>query len=42
MDDERIECRWFTARRRSTRMLKSGKIIDGKTMIGYLLWKRFG
>jgi ADP-ribose pyrophosphatase len=41
MDDERIECRWFTSAE-IDRMLKSGKIIDGKTMIGYLLWKRFG
>ena len=41
MDDERIECRWFTSAE-IDRMLKSGKIIDGKTKIGYLLWKRFG
>jgi ADP-ribose pyrophosphatase len=41
MDDERIECRWFTSAE-IDRMLESGKIIDGKTMIGYLLWKRFG
>ena len=40
MDDERIECRWFTSTE-IDRMLKTGKIIDGKTMIGYLLWKRF-
>ncbi len=41
MDDERIECRWFTGAE-IDRMIKTGKIIDGKTMIGYLLWKRFG
>jgi ADP-ribose pyrophosphatase len=41
MDDERIECRWFTSVE-IDRMLKTGKIIDGKTMIGYLIWKRFG
>src|SRR5262249_25653466 len=41
MDDERIETRWFTARE-IERMLRSGKILDGKTMIGYLTWKRFG
>jgi ADP-ribose pyrophosphatase len=35
MDDERIECRWFSSAE-IDRMLASGKIIDGKTMIGYL------
>jgi len=40
MEDEKIECRWFTSAE-IDRMLKSGKIIDGKTMIGYLTWKRF-
>jgi len=40
MDDERIESRWFTSAELD-RMLRSGKIIDGKTMIGYLTWKRF-
>ncbi len=40
MDDERIECRWFSSKG-IDRMLKSGKILDGKTMIGYLTWKRF-
>jgi len=39
MDDERIECRWFS-NAEIDRMLASGKIIDGKTMIGYLIWKR--
>jgi ADP-ribose pyrophosphatase len=38
MDDERIETRWFTSKE-IKRMLKSGKIIDGKTMIGYLTWR---
>ena len=38
MDDERIETRWFTSKE-IKRMLKSGKIIDGKTMIGFLTWK---
>lgn len=41
MEDERIEARWFSAAD-IDRMLRSGKIIDGKTMIGYLTWKRFG
>ena len=40
MDDERIECRWFTSAE-IDRMLRSGKIIDGKTMIGYMTLKRF-
>ena len=40
MDDEKIECRWFSGAEMD-RMLKAGKIIDGKTMIGYLTWKRF-
>lgn len=40
MDDERINCRWFTSAELD-RMLRAGKIIDGKTMIGYLTWKRF-
>ena len=39
MDDERIECRWFSAAEIDS-MLRSGKIIDGKTMIGFLMWKR--
>jgi len=41
MEDERIEPRWFSWAE-IERMLRSGKIIDGKTMIGYLTWKRFG
>jgi ADP-ribose diphosphatase len=40
MDDERIETRWFSGAE-IDRMLRSGKILDGKTMIGYLTWKRF-
>ena len=39
MEDERIECRWFSSAE-IDRMLRVGKIIDGKTMIGYLTWKR--
>jgi ADP-ribose pyrophosphatase len=38
MDDERIESRWFSTAE-IDRMLRTGKIIDGKTMIGYLTWK---
>src|SRR5437016_10705411 len=39
MDDERIECRWFSSAEIDS-MLRSGKIIDGKTMIGFFTWKR--
>ncbi len=37
MDDERIECRWFT-RRELRDLILGGKIEDGKTLIGYFLW----
>lgn len=37
MDDERIECRWFTKRDLRDLVL-GGKIVDGKTLIGYFLW----
>ena len=36
MDDERIEAKWFT-RREIAKMIRSGKIIDGKTMIGFYI-----
>jgi ADP-ribose pyrophosphatase len=39
MEDERIEKRWFT-RRELEEMIRSGKIEDGKTMIGYLAWSK--
>ncbi len=38
MEDERIETRWFT-QKEIEQGIRSGKIIDGKTMIGYLFWK---
>jgi hypothetical protein len=38
MEDERIETRWFTAEE-IERGIRSGKIVDGKTMIGYFKWK---
>jgi hypothetical protein len=41
MEDERIECRWFT-RQELGRMIREGKIADGKTMLGVLWWERFG
>jgi ADP-ribose pyrophosphatase len=37
MDDERIEVRWFTARE-VAEMIRTGKIEDAKTMIGYFQW----
>jgi ADP-ribose pyrophosphatase len=40
MDDERIEMRWFTGKEIEAG-IKSGKIVDGKTMIGYFNWKRW-
>jgi len=39
MEDERIETRWFTAKE-IEQGIESGKIVDGKTMIGYCRWKR--
>jgi ADP-ribose pyrophosphatase len=38
MDDERIETRWF-AGQEIEQAIRSGKIVDGKTMLGYLTWK---
>ena len=40
MDDERIETRWFT-RQEIEEHIRSGKLVDGKTMIGYFNWKAF-
>jgi ADP-ribose pyrophosphatase len=40
MDDERIEARWFTARQVDD-MLRAGKILDAKTNLGFLRWKRY-
>ncbi|HTS66045.1 MAG TPA: NUDIX hydrolase [Candidatus Acidoferrales bacterium] len=39
MDDERIETGWFTANEVSG-MIRSSKIQDAKTMVGFLLWER--
>lgn len=41
MEDERIETRWFTAKEIEDK-IRNGKIIDGKTMIGYFKWKYGG
>jgi len=40
MEDERIECRWFT-RKELDQMIREGKIEDGKTIIGFLMWMRY-
>jgi ADP-ribose pyrophosphatase len=40
MDDERIETRWFTAKELDE-MIRTGKIIDGKTIIGFLMWRHY-
>jgi ADP-ribose pyrophosphatase len=37
MEDERIETRWFS-RKEVGEMIRTGKILDGKTMVGYFLW----
>jgi len=38
MEDERIQCRWFSAKQ-VEQMIRSNKIQDGKTIIGYFVWK---
>jgi ADP-ribose pyrophosphatase len=40
MDDERIETQWFAAKE-VDKMIESGKILDAKTNIGFLRWKRY-
>jgi ADP-ribose pyrophosphatase len=39
MDDERIETRWFP-KKELGELIRTNKITDGKTMIGYLHWAR--
>jgi ADP-ribose pyrophosphatase len=39
MEDERIETQWFT-KKELRDMIASNKILDGKTMIGFLYWTR--
>jgi ADP-ribose pyrophosphatase len=38
MDDERIEARWFTSKE-IAEMIRTGKIEDAKTIVGYMLWR---
>lgn len=40
MDDERIETKWFTTPE-IDKLIQTGKIIDAKTMIGFLRWQRY-
>jgi ADP-ribose pyrophosphatase len=40
MEDERIECRWFK-RKELDKMIRDGKIEDGKTILGFLTWLRY-
>jgi ADP-ribose pyrophosphatase len=40
MEDERIKTRWFTAKEIDG-LIQSYKIIDAKTQIGFLKWKRY-
>jgi ADP-ribose pyrophosphatase len=39
MEDERIETRWFT-KKELRKLIASNKILDAKTMIGFLYWAR--
>ena len=39
MEDERIETRWFK-KKEVRELIASNKILDGKTMIGFLYWAR--
>lgn len=41
MGDERIEMEWMSGRQIED-MIRQGKMQDGKTLVGYLLWKRMG
>jgi len=39
MEDERIECHWFTVAELDE-LIQAGKILDGKTLVGYAAWRR--
>lgn len=39
MEDERIEIRWFTSNEIDA-LIDKGRMQDGKTLIGYSLWRR--
>jgi ADP-ribose pyrophosphatase len=40
MDDENIRTRWFTVRELHE-WIRAGKIVDAKTMVGFLAWQRY-
>jgi ADP-ribose pyrophosphatase len=40
MEDERIQMKWVKARELDD-MVESGKIMDAKTIVGFLSWKRY-
>lgn len=40
MEDERIETKWFTAKE-IDELIRSYKIIDAKTQIGFMKWQRY-
>ena len=40
MDDERIEIRWFE-KNELDEMVRTGKILDAKTIVGYFLWQDY-
>ena len=40
MEDERIETRWFRAKE-VDELIRTRKILDAKTMIGFLRWQRY-
>lgn len=40
MEDERIEMKWFTAKEIDA-LIQGYKIIDAKTQIGFMKWKRY-
>jgi ADP-ribose pyrophosphatase len=39
MEDERIETRWFS-KKELRKLIEANKILDAKTMIGFLYWAR--
>jgi ADP-ribose pyrophosphatase len=40
MEDERIQLKWYKTKEVDD-MIESGKIMDAKTIIGFLAWKRY-
>jgi ADP-ribose pyrophosphatase len=40
MEDERIQTAWYSARE-IDRLIETGRILDAKTQIGFLKWKRY-